>query len=222
MANLVRLFAVFARNFVYKIFDILVPDEKRVQKLLLLEPSVLRNLLPSSPVRLRDAMVLFDYRNKIVKFIIKSVKFKNNFSLRNRLAIYIADEIAELSSDTTLFQGSSPLIGAMPMSKHEKSRRGFNQCEEILKEVKRMNPNLGNFCFDALMKTRETKRQTELGRQERALNVKDSMQADPKIVSGKPVIILDDLYTTGATFDEAKRALYSAGAKSVYGIFLAH
>ncbi len=217
-----RLFGDFSKSVLYKIFDVLVPDEKRIRKLVTLDPYDLKLLLPRSPLSLHDATIFFDYRNKIVKLLVKSVKFKNNFLLRKRFAIFIADEIAELSSENALFEGSSPIIAAMPMGKKEKRLRGFNQCEEVLKEVKALNPNLGIFNFGAISKIRETKRQTELGRSQRIENVRHSMLADPKIVSGHPVIIMDDLYTTGATFDEAKRALRSAGSKSVYGIFLAH
>jgi predicted amidophosphoribosyltransferase len=47
------------------------------------------------------------------------------------------------------------------------------------------------------------------------------MAAAPE-VAGRLCVFLDDVYTTGATFKEAKRALASAGARQVFCLALAH
>ena len=43
----------------------------------------------------------------------------------------------------------------------------------------------------------------------------------PELVEGRVCIVVDDVTTTGATFEEAKRALTTAGARAVYCIALA-
>jgi ComF family protein len=181
------------------------------------------SLLPASPVYLKDILVLFDYQNKIVRLIVKSIKYKNNQNLRKRIAGYLYEEITELSSDITLFDGAPPLIVPMPMSKMEKRKRSFNQCEELCKEIKKLGGENVSISFNTLKKVRETERQTSLGRDARNENVKNSMFAQRQTLGKiKTVIILDDVYTTGASLSEARRALTEAGAKRVIGLFIAH
>jgi len=202
--------------------NLLAPEDVKIQKLLDFPLGVLRDLLPKSPVYIKDIFVLFDYQNKIVRLIVKSIKYKNNANLRRRVATYLYEEIVDISSEVTLFEGSAPLLVPMPMSKKEKRNRGFNQCEELAREIKKMGESNIEVSYNTLKKTRETERQTKLSREERALNVMDSMEADSKITKNKIIIVLDDVYTTGASFSEARRALLASGARRIIGIFIAH
>lgn len=209
--------------------NLLVPENIKIKKLLDLPISSLKDFLPKSPVYSKDIFVLFDYDNKIVKLIVKSIKYKNNASLRKRIAVYLYDEIIEMASEIALFEGGPPLLVPMPMSKMEKRSRGFNQCEELAREIKKLDsPAKGNnltVSFDILKKVKETKRQTTLSREERSLNVAHSMTAvagPEKAPVPRTVIILDDVYTTGASLSEARRALFAIGVKRVIGLFIAH
>jgi predicted amidophosphoribosyltransferase len=67
----------------------------------------------------------------------------------------------------------------------------------------------------ALVRTVNTKTQQGLPRAERLKNIKNSMTAGPdaKKIAGRVCIVVDDVTTTGATFEEAKRALRQAGAR---------
>jgi ComF family protein len=211
-----------AKDWIWKICELIVPEESRIKELLKLEPSVMRDLLPKSVIFSKDILVLFDYQNKIVRHIVKSIKYKNNLSLRKRMATYLYDELLETVSEVTLFYGAPPLLLPMPMSSKEKKDRGFNQCEELLLEIKRLSGNNIEISFNALKKIRETDRQTHLSRKEREKNVEFSMRALQSLVQDRVCIVLDDVFTTGATFYEAKRALHAGHAKKVLGIFLAH
>lgn len=202
--------------------NLLVPENAKVQELLNLPLGVMRDLLPKSPVYSKDIFVLFDYQNKIVRFIVKSIKYKNNASLRKRLAIYLYEEITDISAEITLFEGTPPLLVPMPMSKVEKRKRGFNQCEELVREIKKLGGDNVEVSYNTLKKVRETKRQTTLSREERVKNVKRSMTATLRQAQGRIIIVLDDVYTTGASLSEARRALLEAGAKRVIGLFIAH
>lgn len=201
--------------------DLLAPEDKKIEKLLAIDPGTMRLLLPKSPANIKDIFVLFDYGNNVVRTIVKSIKYKNNAGLRKRIAGFLHEELVEISSEITLFEGAPPILMPMPMSKEEKRKKGFNQCEELCKEIQRINSNL-EISYNALKKIMETKRQTTLGRDERILNVVDSMEAENKIVKNKTIIVLDDVYTTLASFSEARRALLEAGARRVIGLFIAH
>ncbi|MFH0804371.1 MAG: hypothetical protein V1896_02105 [Candidatus Zambryskibacteria bacterium] len=202
--------------------NLLVPENIKTQKLLGLSVSAMRELLPKSAVYSKDIFVLFDYQNKMVRLIVKAIKYKNNANLRKRIAIYLYEEIVEMSSEIALFEGAPPLLVPMPMSKIEKRKRGFNQCEELVREIKKSGGNNIEVSYNTLKKVRETKRQTELGREEREENVRDSMIATLRQAQGRIVIVLDDVYTTGASLSEARRALLSAGFRRVIGLFVAH
>jgi predicted amidophosphoribosyltransferase len=74
---------------------------------------------------------------------------------------------------------------------------------------------------EALSRTRATPPQQGLPRHERLNNLKGAMQADPARVQDRVCVVVDDVTTTGATFEEAKRALELAGARAVHCIALA-
>jgi ComF family protein len=202
--------------------NLLAPEDIKIQKLLDLPAGTMRDLLPKSAVYSKDIFVLFDYQNKIVRLIVKSIKYKNNAGLRKRIANYLYEEIIDISSEIALFEGAPPLLVPMPMSKIEKRKRGFNQCEELVREIKKLGGNNIEVSYDTLKKVRETERQTTLSREKRAENVRECMKAENKILKNKTIIVLDDVYTTGASLTEARRALLEAGAKRVIGIFIAH
>ena len=117
------------------------------------------------------------------------------------------EELLDIISEITLFEGKSPLLTPMPMSKTENRKRGFNQCEEICKEIKKMGEENIIVSYNVLKKIRETERQTNLNKEKRMKNVKNSMLAKNPTIHNQTVIVFDDVYTTGATFTEAKRAL---------------
>jgi ComF family protein len=202
--------------------NFLVSEDQKIQKILDLPVDIMKDLLPKSPVYSKDLFVLFDYDNKIVRIIVKSIKYKNNASLRKRIAIYLHEEIVDLASEIALFEGTPPLLVPMPMSKMEKRGRGFNQCEELVKEIKKLGGASIEVSYNTLKKIRETQRQTKLSREERLENIKESMSANNFTVVGRVIIVLDDVYTTGASLTEARRALLAAGAKRAVGLFIAH
>lgn len=201
--------------------NFLVPESNLVQGLIKIDPETMRLMLPNSKVRSEDIFVLFDYQNRAVKTLVKLVKYKNNKNIRERVARYFHEDMAEIFSDIALFEGIPPILIPMPMSKKEKQKRGFNQCEEIVKDIKKISGENFEVSFNALTKHKETERQTKLDREKRILNVKNSMKADSKVVENRIIAVLDDVYTTGSTMLESRRALYDAGAKRVINFFLA-
>ena len=107
--------------------------------------------------------------------------------------------------------GEEEIIVPVPTDPKRKRRRGFNQSELLAEYVGR---ELGMQVSCALRRTESRRPQTGLNAWQRRENLKGCMVADAS-VSGKRVLLVDDVYTTGSTAQEAARALLEAGAESV-------
>lgn len=77
-------------------------------------------------------------------------------------------------------------------------------------------------CERALCRTRATPRQTEIAPSDRAANVRGALKARPNgRVAGCQVLLVDDVFTTGATCQAAAKALRAAGAERVVAVVAA-
>jgi len=64
--------------------------------------------------------------------------------------------------------------------------------------------------------------QVELSEKERQKNIKNVFSLkNPVEIKEKKIFLVDDVYTTGATMEEAARVLKKAGAKEVWGVVIA-
>ena len=104
------------------------------------------------------------------------------------------------------------LVTFVPMHPWRRLRRGLNQSEVL---AVWMAKRLGLPCRGVLNRTRNTVQQAKLTGEERQKNLKDAFRADES-VNGKRVLLVDDVFTTGATALECAKALRQAGATSVY------
>ncbi len=114
---------------------------------------------------------------------------------------------------------SFDLVLAMPMHWRKKWERGFNQAEELARPVaKRFGLKLGN----ELRRTRYTQAQAGLDQSERQKNLKGSFAVKrPDRIHAKRVLLVDDVFTTGATLRAATETLKRAGAARVTVLTLA-
>lgn len=103
----------------------------------------------------------------------------------------------------------------VPISRLRLWRRGYDQVALIADAV---GQELGTPAVPLLKKIRHTKPQSRLiGAAQRRANILGAYAAtDPDIVTGKRILLLDDIITTGATASECARVLLTAGAKEVY------
>ncbi|MGN1096279.1 MAG: ComF family protein [Christensenellales bacterium] len=125
---------------------------------------------------------------------------------------YLSDFLAKLMTDEYLKDGiNADVVTFVPMTKKEKRKRGFNQAE--LLAVKVADSLKLDLC-DLLIKTRETTEQKKLSAKERAENMKGIFDCKSDL-HGKEVLLVDDVFTTGATANECSKQLLKAGAKGV-------
>ena len=103
----------------------------------------------------------------------------------------------------------------IPISRLRKLRRGYDQCELLAKAV---GEELGMTPVPTLKKLRNNRQQSRItGEAQRRANVLGVYRAaDPELVRGKRVLLLDDIVTTGATAGEAARVLLTGGASEVH------
>jgi ComF family protein len=111
------------------------------------------------------------------------------------------------------------LVVPVPLHLKRQRKRGFNQSALLSRHLCR---SLGlRLSEDALRRIRHTIPQIELGPQERANNMQGAFAAVPKQVTGRHILLVDDVFTTGATMSAAAEALLAAGARMVSGYCLA-
>lgn len=104
------------------------------------------------------------------------------------------------------------LIVPVPLHIRKERVRGFNQSWEIARLVGERTGIPA--ARHVLHKTKKTASQKKLDYVKRRNNLRGSFTAGPE-VRGKRVLVIDDVYTTGSTMDEAAAALYGAGCAGV-------
>ena len=145
--------------------------------------------------------------------LILSYKFNNGFG-RTRL---LADMACRAFEDSTA--RIPDIIIPVPLHTRRLLWRGFNQSTELARMLgKKLNrPVLAN----GLIRTRHTLPQTQLGLAERQVNIKGAFATDSDKVKGMVALVVDDVYTTGATLSECARTLKRAGTAGVDVLVLA-
>jgi len=107
-------------------------------------------------------------------------------------------------------------VVAVPLGPRRLRQRGYNQAELLgraLSESLRLP-----FYSSAASRIRETASQVGLDPRARAGNVAGAFQADPSLVAGHVVLLIDDVHTTGATLAACGDAMTQAGALRVVGL----
>jgi ComF family protein len=106
---------------------------------------------------------------------------------------------------------AADLLLPVPLHPKRIKHRGFNQALFLAQAFPQ-----AKVVREALARTRHTQPQVGLKPKERLHNVKGAFAVtDPALVKGQHVLLVDDLYTTGATVKECARVLRKAGARRV-------
>ncbi len=110
-------------------------------------------------------------------------------------------------------------IACVPLSKEKMLKRGYNQAQDYAGELSKLT-NIP-FYPGALKRVRNTAPMKLLNPAQRQKNLKNALKSGQNVVKSKRILLIDDIYTTGATTDACAKVLLEAGAESVYCMTLA-
>ena len=151
----------------------------------------------------------------VIMDTIHKFKYGRSISLGNVLGSFMAD----FSFPNFDFSEYSLLI-PVPLHIKRLRERGFNQSLLLAKELGKKYKLPVNFSL--LKRCKFTLTQTGLNKSEREKNIKGAFAvADKKKIAGENIILIDDVYTTGATINECAQILLKAGAQKVAALTLA-
>jgi ComF family protein len=131
----------------------------------------------------------------------------------------MAQPLARLMAEVWPQSFNAGLIVPVPLHPRRQRERGYNQSELLARHLSRQSGV--PLELRALRRARHTDQQAHLGAAERRLNVQGAFTASTQHVNGKPILLVDDVLTTGATLGECAMALLGAGASQVSAITLA-
>jgi ComF family protein len=144
------------------------------------------------------------------------LKFRRWLRAVEPLAALVVEMLTR-SENATLREADG--LVPMPIHPFRRAQRGFNQAEEIARIV---SQQIGMPLMARVVRRRFYRRpQVGLTGAERWQNVQGVFEVvQPEVVQGKRLLLLDDVFTTGSTFDACADALKRAGAAEVVAVAL--
>jgi ComF family protein len=150
------------------------------------------------------AITPFAYEGALIKAI-QSLKYNKRNTLAAPLARLLMEGLKAVEADRVM---------AIPLHPRRLRSREFNQSLLLAKEISKLRslPLL----IDAMTRVRETTPQVGLSKKERKENIRRAFSvARPGQIKDQRILLIDDVYTTGATLREGAKTLIRAGAKEV-------
>jgi len=161
--------------------------------------------------------------DKVLMAAIHCLKYKEKIQLARPLGVILFLIFCRYWN-----RGNINLVMPVPLHKRKFRSRGFNASFLLVKEwtyiTKALNGSLSVIpvAGDILVRKRWTEPQTGLGRKDRLRNIKNAFGVrDSSKIKGKKILLVDDVYTTGATANECAKVLIRAGAACVDVLTLA-
>jgi ComF family protein len=154
---------------------------------------------------------------------IHALKYGRLHSAAGRLGEMLARAISQLAAEAP----AELLVVPVPLHRSKYSERGFNQARLLatgaLASLRRTHPAWRlTLAPSTVVRLRATESQASLTPRQRRQNVRGAfVVADPRTVAGKHVLVVDDIFTTGATARSVAQVLLRSGAATVWVATLA-
>lgn len=156
--------------------------------------------------------VSVDYNNPLIQKLIKCYKYDFIEKISNILVTILANPARNLNlpPDT--------IIAHVPLHHRRRCERGFDQTQIL---AKNLAPELGLNYQPLLKRVKKTKSQAKLAKAERQSNLSGAFFAISKNLLDRPVLLIDDVATTGTTLNEASKALRQSGYQKIICLVIA-
>jgi ComF family protein len=153
---------------------------------------------------------LFYTENGIVQNLIHHLKYRNQPEIGNFLGDWFGLLLAQNG-----YVEPIDLVIPVPLHPIKLKKRGYNQVTLFAQKLAEHLQT--DFNSEILLKTANTKTQTRKSRNLRGRQRPDLyILSDPSLISGKNVLLVDDVITTGATIEVCARALHKAPNVKIY------
>ncbi len=161
----------------------------------------------------KQSIAPFNFCDQIVSLVYR-LKYGAETYLAKYMAYFMTNCVVNNNIDFDI-------IIPVPLSDKRLKLRGFNQAELLVKYIAQ---DLGKpIELTSLIRLRDTLTQTHLSKQERKDNLKQAFDiTDKSKIKGKNILLVDDIFTTGATSEEITKVLLNSGAKNVVVVTFAH
>ena len=173
---------------------------------------------PFSDQHLNDLYWAVDYQKPLIRKLIHSFKHKPFIKeLSKSLSLLIINhfQLIEKKPDFSDF-----VLIPVPLDQKTLRRRGFNQAQELSQQLS-LTWNIPSL-NDYLIKIKKTFLQSQLAKQERLGNIRNTfLVKNQEKIKNKKILLVDDIFATGATMKECAYILKKAGAQKIIGIVIA-
>ena len=200
------------RSFFAALLDVVFPSSARAR--IVRDTSFAALKVAYAPRAVGDSTALARYREPLVRALIHEAKFRRNERAIALLGQLLAEHLER--TDTSLH------LVLVPLSSERLRERGYNQVNEIARAAHAHIPRL-HIHDELLKKVRHTPPQMSLARSERLHNLAGAFAiGEHALPYDTPLILFDDIVTTGSTLAEAARTLEAAGFTRITLLALAH
>lgn len=161
-----------------------------------------------------QARSVFSYKDEPLA-LVRKVKFRSKKIFIPEMARYMFEYFVSWNINVDF-------VTFVPMFPKNEKARGFNQSKLLAEEFSKLSNIATIPCCNKILNTQN---QRELSFEKRKENIKDAFKFNKEFkskIKGKTLLIIDDVFTTGATTSELSKTLISAGAKACYVLTFAH
>ncbi|MEO1731009.1 MAG: ComF family protein [Pseudomonadota bacterium] len=154
--------------------------------------------------------------NDMSRQLVLNFKHGGKIALARLLAQLMAARLPDVN------RGEAPLLVPVPLHRMRLWERGYNQAALLAEELARLGR--GELSVDALKRTKRTPSLGGLGKDERDAALKNAIAVSKsrrQKIAGRDILLVDDVYTSGATSSACAEVLLTVGAKSVRTICFA-
>ncbi|HVI47694.1 MAG TPA: hypothetical protein VM802_22675 [Chitinophaga sp.] len=157
-------------------------------------------------VQIKHAMAAYYYsQSSGMQHLVHSFKYRQ----RKDIALWLGRQIGYMLQESPWIS-EIDMLAPVPLFPSKERSRGYNQATLLANGIAHIikKPVLSK----ALTRLQFTRTQTRQGRTDRWQNVATVFSADPRVVTGRHILLTDDVITTGATTEACSQALLDAGA----------